>query len=321
MISQVKKPLVKRYFRLFSGVVLIISLLYLLGSYAELQMGGFTMKDFGKLSEVEQQNWYATAITVMIIDIFLTTVFLYLWITFLGLYLFDDKDYMRRRFLGGFIPLIISAAVTSVSVPMAIVSESGYYFFIGVLCLFFIIRVFYFLTSFWLLREYKRQNGYLRFFNPWVFFIPVAAGWLIQDLLMWDFSALGSALGVVLIFSWISGEQRYMDMETGFYNMDFTGYLKELIGKNEYAPCSAMTFTLDSAEKMNGFSEILKKQLPMSCEPILHNDREIVVLTNVRERGPLTMVMEDVKEASDIMGTCTLKKKGETAKEFMERVL
>ena len=187
--------------------------------------------------------------------------------------------------------------------------------------IFFVIRVFYFLAALWLLRDYKKQNGYLRFFNPWVFFVPVFAGWLSQDILYLGFAALGSTLGVMLLYSSIVGVQRYMDPETGLYNMEFPVYLKELIRKKKYDPCSAMIFTLNSPGEMQEFSELLKKQLPKNCEPILHSDREIVVLTSVDERGPLAMVIEDVKAVSEVGTGCSLRKKTETAVEFMERVL
>ena len=187
--------------------------------------------------------------------------------------------------------------------------------------IYFFVRLYYFFISLWLLREYKKQNGYLRFFNPWAFFIPVFAGWQIQDLTEWGVASLGTTLGVMLLYNSIMGEQRYMDPETGFYNRDFTGYLKGLIDRKKYAPLSAMIFTLDSSGEMKDFSQILKKQLPKDCEPILRNDHEIVVLTNVGDRGPLNMVMEDVKAVSEAKTQCALKKKEESAEAFMERVL
>ena len=316
-----EKDSIKQYFQRLCGVVFVISVLNLLGAYADVQLGGLTPRDFGRLSEYEQTAWYVTEVTAWIGDIFLTTVFMYMWITFLGWYLFEDKDFIKRKFWVGFTPLIFSAGVTCISIPQALLSEQGFRFFILAVCLFFVIRIIYFLLSLWLLREYKNQNGYLRFFNPWVFFVPVFAGWLLQDIFTWEFSALGSTLGVVLLYASMNREQQYIDPETGFYNMGFVSYLKELIKKGEYAPCSAMTFTLDSPGKMKEFAEILKQQLPQDCEPILHSDREIVVLANVRERGPLSMVIGDVKAVTDVKAGTTLKKKTETTEEFMERVL
>ncbi len=315
------KSRLKKYFAYFSGLVLLMSVIHLLKSYADLQLGSYMMENFGTLSEVDDPAWLWAEMAAAFCDIFLSTVFLSMWISFLSWYLFDDRDFIRRKFWFGFTPLIISAAISAFSIPMAVTSPQGFIFFVIAVCILFIIRIFYFLLALWLLKEYKKQNGYLRFFNPYVFFIPVFAGWLLQDIFSWGFSALGTTIGVILLYISIAAEFRYMDKDTGFYKTDFVGYLRKLIQKNRYNPCSAMIFTLDSPGEMAGFSGILKNNLPKECEPIIHSDREVVVLTSVREKGPLVMVMEDVKAVSEVKAECTLKKKAETAEEFMERVL
>ena len=316
-----EKGKIKQYFCRFSWLVIIMSVFHLLKSYADAVQGVVTLQDLGRLSEVEAEVWYLTQIGATFIDIFLGSVFLYLWISFLCLYLFNDRDYIKRKFWLNFTPLIISAVVSFISLPMAAMSKWGLLFFVAVIIVAFIVRIFYLLISLGLLRGYKKHNGYLRFFNPWVFFIPVALSWILQDIFEWGVGALGTAVGVFLLFISIAAEERYMDPATKFYNMDFTGYLKKLSKADKYAPCSAMTFTLDSPEKMGEFSKILKEQLPTDCEPIIHNDHEIVVLTNVREKGRLMMVTGDVQAVYEVKASCTLKKKAETTEEFMERVL
>ena len=280
-----EKEAIGRYFGLFSGIVLFISVLHLLKTYADLSMGVITQEDFGKLSGSEEALWYWIQIAAGIIDIFLT------------------------------------AAVSCVSIPMALRSQWGFWFFIAAICVAFVVRVFYFWIAFRLLRDYKIQNGYLRFFNPYAFFVPVALSWLIQDFLNWGVGALGTTIGVVLLYISIIEKRQYMEPETGLYNMDFVGYLQELADKNKYAPQSAMIFTLDASKDMIAFSEILKKQLPTDCEPIARSSHEVVVFTKVRERGPLAMVVEDVKALSEVGVDYTLRKKDETTKAFMGRVL
>ena len=299
----------RAYFHRLSVVTLIISVLYLLKAYADIQIGGLVPEDFGMLSEADLKAWYAAAVLAWLVDIFLTVVFLFMWITLMCWTLFEDREYLRRRFWVGFMPLIVSAVFTCVCIPLALMSEQGYYVFLVALVVFYIVRTLYFLLSLWLLREYKRQNEYLRFFNPWFFFIPVFAGWVIEDVTGWDFSALGSAIGVVLIYISITRVQRYMDMETEFYNMDFVNFLKGLARKKKYDPHSAMIFMPDSPEERKAFSGILRSQLPKDCEPILCGDGRVVVLTNARHRGPLAMVIEDVQALYEIKADSVLKKK------------
>ena len=316
-----RKGEVRKYFMRFSLVVLAISMFHLLESYAYMHLGIYNMTDLQNLSEADQSLWQWTGVSFGKVDIFLTMIFIYMWITFLSLSLFEDKDFVRRKFWFGFTPLIVGGVVSCISIPMAVKSEQGFWFFIFTLCLFFIIRIIYFAIGFWLLREYKIQNGYLRFFNPWVFFIPVFVGWLLQDVFYLGFSALGSTIGLLLAYESIVKVLRYEYGETGFYNMETVNYLKDLADKGRYEVFSAMTFSFDEPGHIPAFSEVLKKQLPKNCEPIVHNDREIVVLTCVHNRGPLLMVIEDVKAVSEVNAGCILKKKTETTQQFMERVL
>ena len=94
-----EKEAIGRYFGRFSGIVLFISVLHLLKTYADLSMGVITQEDFGKLSGSEEALWYWIQIAAGIIDIFLT------------------------------------AAVSCVSIPMALRSQWGFWFFYsGNLC-------------------------------------------------------------------------------------------------------------------------------------------------------------------------------------------
>ncbi len=313
--------IIRHHFRRFAWVVLAMALLDMVYAWADMHLDGMKVADFLKLPKAELEGWIWTAMAVLIVDIFLTTFFFYMWLIFLSIRLFDDRDFIRNRFWAGYIPLMLSAVVAAASVPLAVMSEQGLWFFVIAVVLFFLIRVFYFFLALWLLREYKKQNGYLRFFNPWGFFVPVFAGWVIQDIFEISLSALGSTLGIMMLYQSIIIGLNYMDRETGFYTMDFVGYLKDLVSKKRYDPYSAMSFTLDSSKEMKDFSALLISQLPENCEPILRNDHEIVVLTSVRERGPLIMVMEDVKSLCEIKADCTLRKKTETPAVFMERVL
>ena len=324
LLNQLKKlPMekdsLKQYFQRFSLVVLLMSILHLISSYSELQLGGLTEQEILKELEKDFSGWVLAATAASVVDIFLCTVFICMWLSFISWFLFEDKDFIRRKFWVGFVPLIIAAAVTAVTIPMAISSELGFIIFFVAIVLFFLIRIAYFLMALWLLKEYKRQNGYKRFFNPWLFFVPVFAGWILQDLFSWGFTALGSTLGVVLFYISITSEERYVDKETGFYNIEMVNYLKDLVNKGKYDTHSTMNFALENAGDMKEFSKILKKQLPKDCEPILKNDREVVVLTNVQNRMPLLMVIDDVKAEKEVKASTVLKKKTETTLEFMER--
>ena len=253
--------------------------------------------------------------------VYLTTVFLAFWLYCLNWRLYHDMGYLKRRFWIDALPLTIAGIALIISCILLAVSDgAGLYFTIAYL-IFMAARLYYFVLSFWHLYQFKKQNGYLRFFNVWAFFLPVFAGWLLQDLQIISLCALGSAAGVYFLYTSIEAERRYQDKETGFYNLSFTDYLKDLISKDRYETYSAMVFDVGSDGKMEAFSGILKKSLPKDCEPIRRSDTEIVVLTGVKNRGPLQMVLDDVSEFTASEGKIVLRKNDESASEFMERVL
>lgn len=316
-----KKENLRLFFKPLCVVVLLIAFFNLLKMISDVQMGGFTVQDFGKLSETDKRLWYITEVLTWIADIFLAMVFLFFWIKNLSMFLFGDRDYLKRKSWIGFTPLIASAVVSAVSVPVALMSQAGFVFFVVFQSVSLIISLVYLLLSLWLLNEHKKQNGYLRFFNPWTFFVPVFAGWILQEVFSLEFAALGSALGVVLLYASIVAEDKYIDAETGYYNKSVIDYLRNLADKNEYNPLSAMTFTVDDPSKIKDFALVLKKQLPQNCEPIRTESGRIVVLTGVPDKSSLYLVTEDVKDGFEVEATCTLKKKKESVKDFMERVL
>ena len=69
-----------------------MSVIWLFGSYASIRLGGITRADFGRLHEMEQASWYWIAVAAVIIEIFVSTVFIYMWITFLSWALYNDRD-------------------------------------------------------------------------------------------------------------------------------------------------------------------------------------------------------------------------------------
>ncbi|MCR5405036.1 MAG: hypothetical protein K6E91_14640 [Butyrivibrio sp.] len=253
--------------------------------------------------------------------VYLTTVFLYFWFYFLSWHLYHDRGYLKRRFRRDLLPMVISSAMLIGSGILLAISDGAAVFFGVAYSAFIIIRLYYFAYSLWYLYDYKKQNGYFRFFNVWAFFLPVFGGWLLQDLGVLNLCALGSAIGVYLLYASMAAKQQYMDEETAFYNTAYIDYLKELISKDAFNPCSAMVFDVEEGRGIKSFSEILKKALPQDCEPIRCAKRRIVVLTCVLGRGPLNMVLQDVRDASQVEGNVKLKKKNESATEFMERVL
>jgi hypothetical protein len=310
----------RRYFRYFIwsdiGMAVINTALQLLyphrvrfetGSFRELSGADAAMVLIGH--------------TLDLLNLFMTTVFLFLWLVYVSWRLYPGRDYARRRFWRSLAPLLFSGATVIISfIVILFVRDTGLISLISVFA-FLIIRVIYFIVSVLRINLYNRQNGRIKFFSVRGFYIPVVLGTLIEDFTDFNVRALGAAIGITFLYASIVLEQRYQDSETGLYNSSYREYLEKLMQHRRFSPCSAMVFTAGDADSIKELSAVLKKKLPKDCEPIRHSDCEVVVLTQVREKAPLYLVTQEVQELTQVKADCVLKKKSETPAEFMERVL
>ena len=269
----------------------------------------------------EDVGWRILETVCSVSLIYFTNVFLYMWIGFLTYRLYHDKGYMERQFWKDIMPLIISGVVTIISIILMLFTDKAIIVLTIAYLIISVVRIFYFGVSLRLLLIYRSQNGNLSFFNVWAFFLPVFAGWLIQEITSISLRGLGSAIGVFLLYISVISERQYIDKECGLYNRKYIDYLRNLAGNNKFNPGSALVFEVGEGADLKAVGDELKKALPESCEPIRCEDKKIVVLTRVQERGPLHMVIEEVKDSLGIEGQSVLINKDETSIGFMERVL
>ena len=263
-----------------------------------------------------------------------------LWSVFVSMRLYKQEDYLARRFRFLVIPLFISifciiaylgilwtfenyaeetllavraGQVTPVAVLMIVL--------LFLLFLFHFMRFVYLVFSLILIRRYKKQNGYMKFFNVAPFFIALLIGILVTLNSSTNVLGLFIGIGLALLYHSIDAERRYMDPETKLYDKSYIEYLKGLVKKQKYAPFSAMIYTAEDKDDMTKLAEALRDQLPDNCESIRLSEKEVIVLTLTDDRALLSMVMEDVKEAAGgVNASCVHKDENETAEGFLERV-
>ena len=312
--------IVKKYFKQMIASVVILAVVDVVDVLADLHKVALPQGGVLFLAP-EDAGWMTLDIVTGLSNIYLTTVFLYFWFIFLSWRLYHDKNYLERQFWRDASPLLFSAIILTVNIFIVLFTDKGK---VGLLItggLFFLVRLYYFVMSFWYLWQYRRQNGKLRFFNVWAFYLPVFAGWVLQDALSVSIRALGTAIGVTFLYRSLADEVKYFDRESGFYNRHYVDYLIKLIEKNDYAPKSALIFDFEKITDRKSFFDQIRKILPDKCEPIRYDQNRLVVLTGVEQKGPLKMVLDDVKQILEIEGASVFIKSDETAVAFMERVL
>ena len=308
------------YFRNLPMTVIAMSIADALVSLVMIYVSGITA---GSIHEqfMAETGYTLTAMIICIADINISALFLFFWVYFLCWHLFHDKGYIRRKFRIGISALVVSGIVMIAAIIMLVVAGMADESYMMSYCVYAAARVFYFAITLKFLFEYKAQNGTPRFFIVWAFFLPVVAGWILQEFTGLNLRAFGSAIGVILLYLSADGKRRSLDAETGLYNTHYIDYLKKLIAKGQFDPCSAIIFEKADKEKIKDFAATIKKAVPDHCEPIRCTDERVVVLTGVKKTGPLEMVLEDVRSSTGVEGNYILIQKDETSGEFMERVL
>ena len=311
---------VNRNFNKLSLVVITMSMIDAFIAVADIYIGGFDISQIRMMQPGEASELIMYAV-ISFSNVFMTTVFLFIWITFLAWRLYHDRGIHKRNIWFNAIPLFVSASVFVIGCIFFLISDKAKVFLGISFLMFYAIRGVYLVATWRLLKNYKAQEGYLRFFNVVHFLLPVIIGWLVQDFTPLNLRALGSAIGTAVLYRSVWIERRYIDKESGFYNRSYIEYLRFLIRSMRFSPGGALVFDLDNMEDAKIFYDVLKKALPDDCDPLRLDDSRVVVLTKIRDRGPLYMVLQDVKEALEIDGKCILMKKDETSEEFLERVL
>lgn len=270
--------------------------------------------------------WIIAKVILNIAVLLLSSAFFFLWLCYVNYRMYHSRDFLKRKFWIVVTPLIISTAVTVIDEILVLFTEKAAWLLLISLILHLAIRLLYFIISLVRLYEYKKQNGALQFFQIKAFFIPVLAGIALDYLTQLPFRIPGAAVGVFLLYLSMLKEWHYIDRETGLYSANYAEYIKDRVQKKRFEPNSAIIFSVGDKKLTEESAKTLKKLLSKGCEAIRMKEEvggrdQVLVLCPVKERGPLMMVTEDVETALGLEGECIMKKKKETALEFVERVL
>ena len=116
--------------------------------------------------------------------------------------------------------------------------------------------------------------------------------------LMTEYSARSFGFAVALVFlhfSYIS-RWRFEDVESGFYNKQYMGYIYELIraGKKDYRGITEI-----SADRMEPVVfNMVKAEIPKEDQVIRISDKKLLILTESSKISALTMYSELIKDAA-----------------------
>ncbi len=256
-------------------------------------------------------------------------LFAMIWFLYTDYRIFHSMFHIKRNIVIFIVPFIIVVLMNLVNIPTVfmfdydmdehVIIEKTFYVIADV------IRLWYFFTSMLVLAIRKRKDEKMKFFSIRAFIIPLTFYVLLYYFTDYNTVSLGLAIGTTLIYAGMVNEKCYQDGETGFYNRLYLDYLKKRIHDNKYDLRSIAEFVVPEKD-MEKLAPVISKQLPEACFAIRYGENKIIVLSQVKDRGPLSMLTEDVQMAVETAGGSAetgfkLKKKNETAESFLDNYL
>lgn len=301
----------KRVFLYLLGDIVVMSLFYIL----------CTFRDDGVIPCNKLGAMFLETGLEMAINIFAL-----IWFLYVDYRMFHSVGHIKRNAVVIMVPLLLAVLMNIINIPTKFlfdydmsemhVVETSFYVFLDV------IRLAYFIVSIIILVIRKRKDERMKFFSIGAFIIPSVFYVFLYYFTPFPTVSLGLTIAVTLLYAEMVNEKCYQDEKTGFYNMLYLDYLKKRIAENKYDLRSILMFNVPESE-MEKSSPLITKQLPEFCDTIRCGKDKLIILSRVKDKGPLTMLSEDVKMSLEEAGIAVessfkLKKKNETAESFLE---
>ena len=279
------------------------------------------------------QSWewmpLAELISKTVVELALINI-VYQWVVYVDYKLYKSRDQLRRRYRGLYLPVLILMIALIVNLFTGIlftIRPDGGYDSTLMYDVLMAVEYIYILISVLLIIQYDRAHPGRRSFSIIPALVPMVLGSVVSVFTSYSATALGIAVGMVLLyFSMING-WRFEDSESGYYNR---ALLTELI--NSDSPLvdvihGAIFFeTSGDAGKLGA---LLKREMPPMSVIVHESEKRFVLLTRSGQQGDLGFLADLVSDASEeyeggavsLKTKCESRKKEEDAKAFLRRTV
>lgn len=277
----------------------------------------------------QSENWAAVLVLISktVVELCLLSL-VYQWVMYVDFKLYGSRDQLRRRYWGLYIPVaifsllllinIFTGIVFSIQPDMTYVSTVVYDVMIA-------LEYLYILIPMLLIYQYDRANPGRRSFSIVPALVPILLGSVVSVFTAYSATALGIAVGLVLLyFSMING-WRFEDKESGYYNRALLNGLLKSDSPIVDGIRGAVFF--ETAGDAGKLGELLKRELPQKSVIVHDSEKRFVLLTRSGNPGDLSFLADMAVYAAEEEGTlklttkCAGRKKGEDAKAFIRRTI
>ena len=253
----------------------------------------------------------------------------YQWLIYVDFKLYASRDQLVRRYKAFFIPIAVFAALLVINMftsilftimpDMKYTSTILYDVMMG-------IEYLYMAVSVALIYQYDKRHKGRRVFDIVPAVVPMILGSLVNIFTEYSGTALGIAVGLVLLYFSMMNGWRFEDTGSGYYNRAF---IKEILEGDSFDADSiqgVISFEAPGGGKELG--KILHNELAGDGIIIHESEDRYLLLTENGNIGDLYFLADMVEDAiqddenSSVALTtkCGIRKGGEDAKTFLERI-
>ena len=161
-----------------------------------------------------------------------------------------------------------------------------YYIFLG-------LETVYFLISLVRVRIYDAQSAKIRFLRVLPMVLPVGLGVAAQFLLPFQADVLGFAIGALLFYLSMADELRYLDDESGMYNLAFMSFFFDHTAADDTR--SALILQPDG--DLPAAFGILRDTLHRDYDVIRMEEKKFLMFSGTDSRSELQLLSTRVEEA------------------------
>ncbi len=260
------------------------------------------------------------------------TLLTLLWMLFIDYCVYKSPDHIRKRYTPYHIAAgaaILLSAVSVISILITFPDPSVAVVVIMLLDTFIVvpvIQVIYIITAYRIVSGHLKERRPPLFLRLSAFIVPVVIGCVLGVFIHSSLRSLGFAIGLLLTVRIQKNRNRYIDPDTGFYNMGFLQLMYEHLEKDGYLKGIGIIFSTPDRK-----DELIKAvgQLDYdNSEIILLEGGKVLLTTGEQKKEAVELIIRYVSAVAsaadppfEISSDTIVRSEGESAESFTARII
>ncbi len=242
------------------------------------------------------EKYGSAAVILYSVSALFTVFFVCRWITHLDYQIYRNEDHIKRRYkILNIMAFLIFAALVVNIFTRFLFSVDEYLYIIRFKPFFALslLQLAGFLYPGYEIYRYSRKNRVLFFYKSWPIIVPILLNVVVSLTTWYSVGSICFACAVVFLYFFKMNRWRFVDEESGFYNMEYLGFLKRMVsaGKRQYK----YILVFEGRDSIDELCRILKKELPPKGEIIRQSENKFLLPAVITNKSILKSMKEMVE--------------------------